>query len=79
MTPSDRVIISEDDVKSFEEALSARELSLATVQRVIERHEDRMPSVESGTGVHLGLYVLHTRAVLLLCRQLLALNQRGTL
>lgn len=33
-----RTIIDEDDVKSFEQALSSMELSLAIVQKVIERN-----------------------------------------
>lgn len=73
-----QAIISEDEVKSFEQALIALELSLATVQKVIERHADMAPLVDSTNGVHLALYVMHTKAVLMLCRQLLALNQGET-
>ncbi|HBH81023.1 MAG TPA: hypothetical protein DDY39_14450 [Nitrospira sp.] len=74
-----RTIISEDEVKGFEEALRALELGLVTVQKVIERMEDEKPPTYKSHGIHMGLYVLHTQAVLMLCRQLLVSNKKGTL
>lgn len=72
-----RPFIGEDEVKSFEDALKALELSLATVQKVIERSADGRPAKDPHNGVHLGLYVLHTQAVLILCRELLAANDEA--
>jgi hypothetical protein len=70
-----RTIIDEDDVKSFEQALSALELNLATVQKVIERNANESLEEDSHNGVHLSLYVMHTKAVIMLCRQLLESNE----
>lgn len=71
-----RTIIDENDVKSFEQALSALELNLAIVQKVIERNAYESLGENSHNGVHLSLYVMHTKAVILLCRQLLECNKR---
>jgi hypothetical protein len=70
-----RTIIKEDEVKSFEQALSALEQSLATVQKVIERNAGEALAEDGYNGVHLGLYVMHTKAVLMLCRELLDFNE----
>lgn len=70
-----RTIIDEDDVKSFEQALSSMELSLAIVQKVIERNTHESLEEDSHSGVHLDLYVMHTKAVIMLCRQLLESNE----
>ena len=63
-----RTIIGEREVKSVEQALNELELSLVTVEDVIERNVDG--TGESYIGVNLGLYVQHAKAVLTRCRQL---------
>ncbi len=70
-----RAFIDEDDVKSFEQALSSLELSLATVQKVIERNAHESLEEDNHNGVHLSLYVMHTKAVIMLCRKLLESNE----
>ena len=76
ITPTNvRTLIGEEEVKGFEQALRALELSLVTVQKVIELIEDeRLPAYRSH-GIHMGLYVLHTQAVLMLCRQLIEIKE----
>jgi hypothetical protein len=71
-------LIGEDEVESFEQALNALELSLATVQKVIERNVNVTSPEDKYNGVHLTLYVMHTKAVLMLCRKLLQLNEGAT-
>lgn len=68
-----RTIIGEREVESIEQALNELELSLVTVEDVIERNADG--AGESYIGVNLGLYVQHTKAVLMRCRQLIDIKE----
>jgi hypothetical protein len=70
ITPTNvRTIIGEREVKSVEQALNELELSLVTVEDVVERNADG--TGESYIEVNLWLYVWHTKAVLMRCRQLI--------
>lgn len=70
-----RTIIGEREVGSIEDALHELELSLVTVQDVIDRNAAGAPFEDSYIGVNLGLYVQHTKAVLMRCRQLIEPNE----
>ncbi|MBX3325177.1 MAG: hypothetical protein U0223_07550 [Nitrospira sp.] len=69
-----RTLIGEREVDSPEQALNELELSLVTVEDVIDRNADGAPPEDSYIGVNLGLYVQHTKAILMRCRQLLERN-----
>lgn len=71
-----RTLIGEREVDSLEQALNELELSLVTVEDVIERNVDGAPPEDSYIGVNLGLYVQHTKAILMRCRQLLDTQSR---
>lgn len=73
-----RILIGEDEVESFEQASNALELSLTTVQKVIERNMDVPSPEDRHNGVHLAFYVMHTKDVLMLCRKLSQLNEGAT-
>lgn len=68
-------IICGNELTSVEQALNELELSLVTVQDVIDRNADGAPAEDSYIGVNLGLYVRHTVAVLMRCRELLRRNE----
>ncbi len=68
-----RTIISEREVENVEQALNELELSLVTVEDVIERNAQG--DGESYIGVNLGLFVRHTKAVLMRCRQLIEIKE----
>ena len=72
-----RTIIGEREVENVEQALNELELSLVTVEDVIERNADG--TGESCIGVNLGLYVRHTKAVLMRCRQLIETKEEAQL
>jgi len=74
-----RTIIGEREVDSVEQALNEFELSLVTVEDIIDRNADGAPPEDSYIGVNLGLYVQHTKAILLRCRQLLELHEGAKL
>jgi hypothetical protein len=57
-------IVGGIELKSLEQLLSEIELSLVTVQDVIERNADGSRPEDSYIGVNLGLYVQHTQAVI---------------
>ncbi len=62
-------LIGEREVDSIEQALNELELSLVTVEDVIERNVEG--AGESFIGVNLGLYVQHTKRLLMRCRDLI--------
>lgn len=66
-----RTLIGERDVDNLEQALNELELSLVTVEDVVARNADGAAAEDSYIGVNLGLYVQHTKAVLMRCRQLI--------
>lgn len=59
-------LIGERDVDRLEDALNELELSLVTVEDVIERNVE--DAGESYIGVNLGLFVQHTKRLLTRCR-----------
>lgn len=68
-----RTLIGEREVESVEEALNELEFSLAAVEDVIERNVEG--TGESYIAVNLGLFVQHTKHILMRCRQLLEPNE----
>ena len=64
-----RTLIGDSEVESVDEALNELELSLVTVEDVIERNVE--DAGESYIGVNLGLFVQHTKHILTRCRHLI--------
>ena len=66
-----RGLVCNRPLKSMEQLIDELELALVTVQDVIDRNAEGAPAEDSYIGVNLGLYLLHTQAVLTQCRLML--------
>lgn len=58
-------------LETLQDLVNELELGLVTVEDVIDRNADGAPAKDSYIGVNLGLYVQHTQAVLMQCREML--------